>query len=78
MMSLCLNEFRQSAVFQICALPKFKFTKIYPCYKYIFTMTKTTKKSLKWHPNLEGIKKFSEIFQKKSNSAKRASEFPTT
>ena len=41
-------------------------------------MTKTTKKSLKWDPNLEGIKKFLENFQIKSNSAKRASEFPTT
>ena len=41
-------------------------------------MPKTTEKSTKCIPNLGGIKKFFENFQKKSNSAKRASEFPTS
>ena len=44
----------------------------------MFTMKKSTKKSTKWCPNLEAIRKFSDIFQNKSKSAKSASDFPTS
>ena len=44
----------------------------------MLAMKKSTKESTKWCPNLEGIRKHDFENLAKSNSAKRASDFPTS